>query len=113
LGRDTYHEQSSFQPVGLPVSEEVAHHDDGQHKQSNHEDFEVEIQGLADGPSDENHEWGVEQGSLDGGAKAVVEGYVNDSVPCLVDGGEMLGGFFNEREKDLICGISNQDFIQM
>lgn len=72
MKRDPYHQKRSFKPVRLSIPKEVAHHEDGKHKQDDHKDLKIEVHRLTYGPSDYHHKRAIEQGCLDGWAKAVV-----------------------------------------
>lgn len=76
----TYNKQSSLKPVRLSVAEEVAHDENGEDEQGNHEDFEVEIHGFSHCPADEDNQGTVEEGGLDGWAKAVIQGDIDDTI---------------------------------
>ena len=67
----TYNKEGAFQVVGLAIAQKIPNHDDGEHKQYNHEDLEVEIHVFAESPSYDNYERSVEQGGLDRGADAM------------------------------------------
>lgn len=76
----TYHKKSSFQPVGLAIAKKVAYYQNRQHKQDNHENLKVEIHWLSDSPANQNDERAIEEGGLDRGSQAVIQGNVNDSI---------------------------------
>ena len=93
-------QQRALQVITLPVTQELPDDQNGQNEQSDHEDLKVEVHiRLAEGPADEHDEGCVEEGRLNGGSKAVVEGEVHLPVPGFVDRGQVLGGFFHEREQ--------------
>ena len=62
--------------------------------------LEVQIHSLIKAPADDYDKGGVEEGGLYSSAKDVRKGEVHLIVPGFVNGREMLGGFFNERNKD-------------
>ena len=92
--------EGALKVVRLAVPNKVADDEDGEDKHHGIEDFEVEVHVLAEAPADEDDEGGVEQGGLDGGAEDMGDGKIHLVVPSFVDGGQVLGGLFDKRDKD-------------
>ena len=59
------HAKTTFEVGGLAISQEVPHDQNGQHKQNDHEDLEVQAQFLPKTPGHNNCQWCIQQGSLD------------------------------------------------
>ena len=77
---DTHNEEGAFQIVGLAVAQKVTDHDNGEHKQNNHEDLEIEIHIFPESPPHYDYKGSVEQGCLDRRADAVEESEVLRNV---------------------------------
>lgn len=106
-GDDDIHDdhEEALEVVALLVAQEVADRDDGedQHDEVEHVKVEphVELHAVgAHAPPDNNNKGPVEEGRLQRGAQHVRQRKVHLVVPRLVDGGDMLGGLFDERHED-------------
>jgi len=75
-----YHKEGTFQPIRLAVAEKIANDQDREHEKANHEDLKIEIHRLAHGPGDDDNEWAVEEGCLDGWAETMVQRDINHTI---------------------------------
>jgi hypothetical protein len=78
--KNTYHKKGTFQPVGFAIAKEISNNKNRQDEQADHEDLKVEVQGLAHDPCNNNSQWGVEKGCLNGGAETVIQGNVDHAI---------------------------------
>lgn len=90
----------SFQVVTLAVTEKVADHQNGKDEDYGIKDLEVEVELVTKTPRDDDNERGIEEGGLDGCTEDVRESKVHLVVPSLVNGCDVLGGFFDDGNQD-------------
>ena len=58
------HAKTTLEIGGLAISQEIPHDQNGQHKQNNHEDLEVQSQFLPKTPAHNDGQGCIQQGSL-------------------------------------------------
>jgi len=94
------HTQEPLQVIALLVPQEIPHRQNSQDQHSQIKNLKAKTHGLAQPPAHQNDQRSVKQGRLERGAEHVRQGKVHLVVVCLVHGGQMLGGLFDEGDED-------------
>ena len=92
--------QSPLHIITLLISQKAPHNNNRHNQHHDIKHFEIQIHGFIKAPADDHDKRGIKKGGLDGGAKDMCEGEVHLVVPGFVNGGEVLGSFFDEGNKD-------------
>ena len=92
--------QTPLHIITLLIPQKAPNNNNCHDQHHNIKHLEVQIHSFIEAPANDYDKGGVEKGGLYGGAKDVRKGEVHLIVPSFVNGGEMLGGFFDERNKD-------------
>lgn len=92
--------QTPLHIITLLIPQKAPHNNNRHDQHHDIEHLEVQIHSFVEAPADDYDKGGVKEGGLYGGAKDVRKSEVHLIVPCFVNGGEMLGGFFDEGNKD-------------
>ena len=109
INQDT---QTALHIITLLIPQKAPHNNDRHNQHHNIKHLKIQIHSFIEAPADDYDEGGVEKGRLDGGAKDVRKGEVHLIVPGFVNGGEVLGGFFDEgNENETHEGVGDAAFV--
>lgn len=82
-GNDHVHndQQRTLEVIRRSITEEIAHHENGQDQENNHEDLKVEVHVLTKPPTDDHSQRSIEESRLDGWTETMRQGEVDLVVP--------------------------------
>lgn len=92
--------KNSLEVITLAVTEEVTNHQNSENEDDGIEDLEVQVERVTQTPCDDYNERSIEESGLNGCAEDMGKGEVHLVVPSFIDGCDVFGSFFDNRNQN-------------